>query len=201
MLDINNPSESVHIINKLMQWSSRYDLHIHCVLHLNKGDDNVRGHIGTELSNKAETVLVISKSNSMANVSEVKPLNIRDKDFAPFAFQINKEGLPEIAKDYVVDSTTAKQPKMTIADITDEQHDKALEMAFGKKVVSGYENVINALTKGYTTIGFARGRTVMSKLLTFLLKSKLVVKCGNNEYCRVKDYPSLPLLEEQEVKK
>ncbi len=93
MLDINNPSESVHIINKLMQWSSRYDLHIHCVLHLNKGDDNVRGHIGTELSNKAETVLVISKSNSMANVSEVKPLNIRDKDFAPFAFQINKEGL------------------------------------------------------------------------------------------------------------
>ena len=201
MLDINNPSESVHIINKLMQWSSRYDLHIHCVLHLNKGDDNVRGHIGTELSNKAETVLVISKSNSMANVSEVKPLNIRDKDFAPFAFQINKEGLPEIAKDYVVDSTTAKQPKMTIADITDEQHDKALGMAFGKKVVSGYENVINALTKGYTTIGFARGRTVMSKLLTFLLKSKLVVKCGNNEYCRMKDYPSFPLLEEQEVKK
>ena len=49
--------------------------------------------------------------------------------------------------------------------------------------------------------GFARGRTVMSKLLTFLLKSKLVVKCGNNEYCRVKDYPSLPLLEGQEVKK
>lgn len=201
MLDINNPSESVHIINKLMQWSSRYDLHIHCVLHLNKGDDNVRGHIGTELSNKAETVLVISKSNSMANVSEVKPLNIRDKDFVPFAFQINKEGLPEISKDYVVDSTTAKQPKMTIADITDEQHDKALGMAFGKKVVSGYENVINALTKGYTTIGFARGRTVMSKLLTFLLKSKLVVKCGNNEYCRMKDYPSLPLLEGQEVKK
>ena len=201
MLDINNPSESVHIINKLMQWSSRYDLHIHCVLHLNKGDDNVRGHIGTELSNKAETVLVISKSNSMANVSEVKPLNIRDKDFAPFAFQINKDGLPEIAKDYVVDSTTAKQPKMTIADITDEQHDKALGMAFGKKVVSGYENVINALTKGYTTIGFARGRTVMSKLLTFLLKSKLVVKCGNNEYCRMNDYPSFPLLEEQEVKK
>ena len=29
MLDINNPSESVHIINKLMQWSSRYALHIH----------------------------------------------------------------------------------------------------------------------------------------------------------------------------
>lgn len=62
MLDINSTGESVEVINKMMEWSSRYDLHIHCVLHLNKGDNNVRGHIGTEMSNKAETVLVISKA-------------------------------------------------------------------------------------------------------------------------------------------
>ena len=61
MLDINSTSESVEVINKMMEWSSKYDLHIHCVLHLNKGDNNVRGHIGTEMSNKAETVLVITK--------------------------------------------------------------------------------------------------------------------------------------------
>ena len=53
MLDINNAGESVEVINRMMEWSSRYDLHIHCVLHLNKGDNNVRGHIGTEMSNKA----------------------------------------------------------------------------------------------------------------------------------------------------
>lgn len=62
MLDINSTGESVEVINKMMEWSSKYDLHIHCVLHLNKGDNNVRGHIGTEMSNKAETVLVISKT-------------------------------------------------------------------------------------------------------------------------------------------
>jgi len=65
MLDINSTGESVEVINKMMEWSSKYDLHIHCVLHLNKGDNNVRGHIGTEMSNKAETVLVISKKNAM----------------------------------------------------------------------------------------------------------------------------------------
>mgnify|MGYP002232569402 FL=1 len=43
MLDINSTSESVEVINKMMEWSSKYDLHIHCVLHLNKGDNNVRG--------------------------------------------------------------------------------------------------------------------------------------------------------------
>ena len=37
MLDINSTSESVEVINKMMEWSSKYDLHIHCVLHLNKG--------------------------------------------------------------------------------------------------------------------------------------------------------------------
>ena len=60
--DINSPSESLDIINELMRWSSYYELHIHTVLHLNKGDDNTRGHIGTELNNKAETILQISKN-------------------------------------------------------------------------------------------------------------------------------------------
>ena len=55
MYDINSPSESTDLINLLMRWSSGYNLHIHTVLHLNKGDDNTRGHIGTELNNKAET--------------------------------------------------------------------------------------------------------------------------------------------------
>ena len=45
--DINSPSESLDIINELMRWSSYYELHIHTVLHLNKGDDNTRGHIGS----------------------------------------------------------------------------------------------------------------------------------------------------------
>lgn len=54
MYDINSSSESVDLINDLMRWSSMHDLHIHTVLHLNKGDDNTRGHIGTELNNKAK---------------------------------------------------------------------------------------------------------------------------------------------------
>lgn len=98
MLDINNAGESVEVINRMMEWSSKYDLHIHCVLHLNKGDNNVRGHIGTEMSNKAETVLVISKSNENPGISEVHALHIREKEFKPFAFTINETGLPVIAE-------------------------------------------------------------------------------------------------------
>ena len=45
LYDINSSNESAEVIGLLMKWSSQYNLHIHTVLHLNKGDDNVRGHI------------------------------------------------------------------------------------------------------------------------------------------------------------
>ena len=106
MYDINSPSESTDLINLLMRWSSGYNLHIHTVLHLNKGDDNTRGHIGTELNNKAETVLQITKSTQDGNISEVKAMHIRDRDFEPFAFRINDSALPEVVDGYVF-----QQPK------------------------------------------------------------------------------------------
>jgi hypothetical protein len=62
-----------------------------------KGDNNVRGHIGTEMNNKAEAVLLIDKSASDPNISEVKPLYTREKESKPFAFTVNAEGLLELA--------------------------------------------------------------------------------------------------------
>lgn len=195
MLDINNPGESVNLINKLMQWSSRYDLHIHCVLHLNKADDNVRGHIGTELSNKAETVLVISKSLTEPDVSEVKSLNIRDKEFKPFAFRVNKDGLPVDADNYNVETCKVKTHKTKLSDLTDEQHTEVVSVAFDREVISGYENMLSALSNGYSSIGIVRGRTLMSRVLSMLLKKGLIVKCGSNDYCLPSARPGLPMFE------
>ena len=92
--DINSPSESLDIINELMRWSSYYELHIHTVLHLNKGDDNTRGHIGSELNNKAETILQISKSVENGRISEVRAMHIRDREF----IRIGKELLHRLRK-------------------------------------------------------------------------------------------------------
>ena len=121
-----------------------YNLHIHTVLHLNKGDDNTRGHIGTELNNKAETVLQITKSTQDGNISEVKAMHIRDREFDPFAFRINDNALPEVMDGYVF-----QQPKQDrnfpLTELTEQQHREALENGFGKQVVQGYSNVIAAL--------------------------------------------------------
>ena len=57
--DINSPGESTDVISKFMQWTDDRQIHIHTVLHQNKNDEHARGHVGTELNNKAETVMQI----------------------------------------------------------------------------------------------------------------------------------------------
>lgn len=178
MLDINNAAESVVVINRMMEWSSKYNLHIHCVLHLNKGDNNVRGHIGTEMGNKAETVIVISKSNITPQISEVRALHIREKEFQPFAFSVNDEGLPILMDEYSPDDESNKtKRRMSFKDLTIEQHRTALALAFQEKPIRGYEKAVSALCKSYESIGFKRGRSVAVKLLHYLISElKLVSK-------------------------
>ena len=181
MLDINSTGESVEVINKMMECSSRYDLHIHCVLHLNKGDNNVRGHIGTEMSNKAETVLVISKNSERPSVSEVHALHIREKEFKPFAFTVNGDGLPVIAEGHLSEENpnrkTKQKQRAGFMDLTVEQHREALSAAFGDRPIRGFENMLQAMMPAYEAIGFKRGRNVMVKLLLYLTDTlKLVIK-------------------------
>ena len=184
LLDINNAGESVEVINKMMEWSSKYDLHIHCVLHQNKGDNNVRGHIGTEMNNKAETVLVITKSTTNPDISEVKAMHIREKEFKPFAFTVNEEGLPEIVEHTPEKEEGDKQPsRFTYQDLTTEQHNEALTAAFKEKPIKGFDRMVEELTQAYADIGFKRGRSVIIKMLKYLMnEQKLIVKRDNHYY-------------------
>lgn len=172
LYDINSPSESVDLINDLMRWSSMHDLHIHTVLHLNKGDDNTRGHIGTELNNKAETILQITKSQFDGNISEVKAMHIREKEFKPFAFRINNDALPELVGEY----SFTQERKGFCESISDVQHAQALRLAFSEGDITGYRPLIKALQQGYTEIGFKRGRNICIELNKYLMGRGIIVK-------------------------
>ena len=82
--DINSPGESTRIISKLMQWTDDRQIHIHTILHQNKGDENARGHIGTELNNKAETVLLVEKDKSNGDISNVSAMHITGNGLRAF---------------------------------------------------------------------------------------------------------------------
>ncbi|OAV68378.1 hypothetical protein Barb4_02091 [Bacteroidales bacterium Barb4] len=103
--DFNSPDESSRMINLLMRLSSQYNCHICSVLHENKIGGQLRGHLGTEVVNKSETVIGVSVSDG---ISTVKPLFCRNRPFDEFHFTINVEGLPELCDEPV---KPAKHPK------------------------------------------------------------------------------------------
>ncbi|MDE6649883.1 MAG: mobilization protein, partial [Muribaculaceae bacterium] len=95
------------------------------IIHQNKGDENARGHIGTEINNKSETVLKVEKDNHNESVSTVEAVYIRDITFPSFAFQINSSALPELLLNY----EASKDSKGNVAwnpyfDITEDMHRK-----------------------------------------------------------------------------
>ena len=144
MHDINSSTEATKLVGDLMQWTGEQNIHIQTVLHLNKGDDNARGHIGTELNNKAESVLLIARDNADADRSIVSPAIIRSKAFHPFAFRLSEdEGicLPKLDSDY----TVLHPQVVAYQEITYEEHSKALREAFGLDTELGYGDLLVSL--------------------------------------------------------
>jgi len=98
--DINSPEESTMISSKLLKWSERSGAHIMTVLHENISDGKLRGHIGTELMNKAETVIRVEKDKDDPSISKISCDMVRGLDFDPIYFRVN-DNIPEvISKNY-----------------------------------------------------------------------------------------------------
>ena len=176
MYDINNATEATNVITRLMAWTDRYQIHIHTVLHQNKADDNVRGHIGTELNNKAETVLQIAKNTEDNAVSEVTAPLIRSIDMEPVAFTVNDEGLPEQKFGHEFGKKAVKRG-FSYTELTEEQHRAALEATFANGPIKKYRNLIPALMENYAaTVGFKRCYSIITELKKFLSYKRMIVK-------------------------
>ena len=175
--DINSPSEATDLITKLMQWTDERQIHIHTVLHLNKGDDNARGHLGTELNNKAETVLQITKDEFEKEISSVTSSYIRDMDFDSFAFRINCNGLPELVEDYQP-KQLASQKGFDYREVPEAKHREALENLFSEAEQISYSSLIGKLQKSYTVVGYSFGTNKAKLLKVFLENKRMIIKDG-----------------------
>lgn len=91
LYNTNDLEESERIVTQLMRTSSRLKNHILMVLHTNPNSDKARGHIGSALLRKSESVLYVHK---VGDCSVVEPQYCRNEPFERFAFQIDGEGIP-----------------------------------------------------------------------------------------------------------
>ena len=89
----NDLEESDALIGELMALSTQTNTHILCVLHTNPGSDKARGHLGSSLQRKAESVIFVHR---VGESSVVEPQFCRNEPFERFAFNISKEGIPQL---------------------------------------------------------------------------------------------------------
>lgn len=177
MYDINNGKEATDVMTVLMAWTSVYELHIHTVLHLNKNDNNPRGHIGTELENKAETVLIISKNTMNNSVSEVKPMHMRDKEFTTFAFHIDDNKLPVL--DSSLSVTVVKPREKSLVSLDNEVHQEILGKVFEENTPTKYNELVDVVAQAYEAAGYKRGINGIKGLLKLLTGKGIIVKEEN----------------------
>lgn len=174
--DINSPSEATTLITKFMQWTDEYQIHIHTVLHLNKTDENTRGHLGTELNNKAETILKITKDEHDPDTSYISASNIRDRDFEPFGFSINELGLPILMKDYLPKNLDRRS--FDYFEVPEAKHREALELLFVESKTLKYRELIAGLRQNYAMIGYIFGDNKAKDLKSFLENKRMIIKEG-----------------------
>ena len=106
MTDINDAVQATLIMEKLMALAKAQNCCIVCVLHQNKSeqDRNMRGSIGTELTNKAFEVFqceMIGDNNDVDDTFKVAHTYSRKKKMKQkLYYRVNDEGLPELCTDY-----------------------------------------------------------------------------------------------------
>ncbi len=109
----NDLEESDALVTELMALSTLAETHIMCVLHTNPGSDKARGHLGSSLQRKAETVLFVHR---VGETSVVEPQFCRNEPFERFAFCINEEGIPEVCPLPMEGATSERHPAVALLE-------------------------------------------------------------------------------------
>jgi len=174
MTSVNNEEQTSVIITDLLKWSEEKNIHICSVLHENPSSEKMRGHIGTELINKCETVVSIQKHNENALRSEIVAKKTRKKQFTNFAFRISENGIPLFDETFEPEKI-GRKPKLKIHDLNTLQIDMILKYAFENENELSYSDLLERLKYGVLTyLNTSIGVNIAKDLLTHLkVKNKL----------------------------
>lgn len=170
---INDEFEATKIATYLLRWSEIHQIHIMTVLHQNKGDNNARGHVGTELVNKSETVLSVTVDGESRNTSFVEPEFCRDREPDVFAFTIDENGLPRLVDGWTAPQSSKRENQKKPDEIFDTDHIQFLNEAFSKLPdPKGSELLDMIKTK------FDVGNSKANQFRTYYLTEKWIIRKG-----------------------
>ena len=160
VFDINDAKEATNRATDLLQWTEEKDAHLITVIHENKGNGNARGHLGSELVNKAETVISVGRDPNDKDVSIVTGEFCRDKEFEPFGFSIGEDGLPYLVDGHSAgDSSSSRTKKPTVDSMKPEDVCAIVRRAFSSDEHLRYTQLRTNIIEASEYIGVALAKT------------------------------------------
>lgn len=162
---INDENGATFVTNFFMKISEGYNCNIILVLHQNKTDMKARGHIGTELINKAETTISVTK-DERTNIFTVSSQESRDISFSDFSFMIDDGKIKPVA-------TPVKGVKKDNSpqSISEDKHTAILGKIFEADSVYSYSTLIDEIS-----LRFKIGKTASREYIEFYLEQDYVIK-------------------------
>jgi hypothetical protein len=154
-----------------------YGIHIVVVLHQNKGDANARGHVGAELTNKAETVLSVTKDTQNRNISIVEAEYCRDRDFTPFAFYVDSNALPALAEDHELEKDQPRKTK-TPYDYEPAFHSNVVRRIFQKESKFKHSELVRQTQTILQSIIGSIGDSKTKSFIQYFLHMGFIIKEG-----------------------
>ncbi len=176
--DINSPEEAMRISDYLLRWTENKDndLHIICVLHTNKTDGNLRGHIGTELLNKSETVIDVSLDEKNKDVSIVSCERSRNMPFDEFAFTIDPETvLPQSCDIPAKDDRKKVRPK----NLSDDAHQEMIKAIWEENTPFAQSDLIPEVVYQLEDKGWQVGQKIAREFVKYWERKKWIINKKN----------------------
>jgi|TARA_R110001592_G_scaffold263658_1_gene529012 hypothetical protein len=98
--DVNDLQQSNACVQKLMEWSTKYNCHIINVIHNNFGTSKMTGHLGSMLEKKVESHIELEANTVNKEWVTVKCKRSRGYAFETFSFTVNELGIPSVVNNF-----------------------------------------------------------------------------------------------------
>lgn len=173
---VNDEIIACDMADTLRRWATINDIAIGYVLHQNPSDNaKMRGHLGTVLMNKSETVIQISSSKENESVKLVETTQTRNAKPDNWSFEII-DGLPTIMDQCYEETRPGRKPTITLTDI--DRYSLLNEVYAGIPAAEGIsptilkENITDAWIDKYGQVG----ETKIKEFMNYCKEKKWLVQ-------------------------
>lgn len=160
---VNDEVVACDMADTLRRWATVRDIAIGYVLHENPSDSTkMRGHLGTILTNKSETVIQIEDKEGVKLVSTAQTRNAKPEDWS---FEII-DGMPVIMDETYVEDKPGKRVVKLLNDI---ERYSLLNTVFAGIYAEGlpYSVMLESIREAYTIAYGNAGDTKIKQFITY----------------------------------